>query len=84
MPKSIIKNPATEATKIIVGDPELLNLAVVSRKTDIPKQTLVRAIRINYDIGELTVKRFSRLCETLGATDAEIVSAVRLLQKGVI
>lgn len=78
---SIIKNPTSEATKIVFGDIELLNIHALSKKTGIPSSTLYRN---NFDVGLLSAERFAKICKARGLSDADIIKAVRLMAKDVI
>lgn len=81
MARSIIKNPTREATKIVLGDIDLLNFNGLALKTGIPIATLYRHQK---DVGALSAERFAKICKARDLSDDAIVTAVRILAREVL
>lgn len=78
---TVIKNPIREATKIVLGDIDLLNFNGLASKTGIPIATLYRHKK---DIGALSAERFARICHVRRLSDEDIVKAIRMLAREVV
>lgn len=79
MPKSILKNPYEDASRIVFGERGERNMKFVAQRAHIPHST---CLDYQNHIEKMPLERFAVVCEANRLSDEEIISAVKMFYRG--